>query len=86
MACDATRISGGAFNGNVGCGQKKKTGPKPGADGPREGLIAMKCHLAYKAWLENFALWRRTNPSQTIDAALVQLAKSEGYDVPAPNR
>ena len=42
---------------------KKKTGPKPTEEGPREELIALKCRKAYKDWVGRFAKFRRTTPS-----------------------
>lgn len=61
---------------------KKKTGPKPTVEGPREALIALKCRQAYKDWVAAFAKSRRTTPSQLLDQALVLLAERDGYEAP----
>lgn len=61
---------------------KKKTGPKPKPEGPRDALIAVKCWAAYKEWVERFAKKRRTTPSQLIDIALLSLAEADGFESP----
>lgn len=64
---------------------KKKTGPKPKPEGPRDALIAVKCWAAYKEWVEEFARSQRVNASGLIDVALVELAKARGMK-PPPER
>jgi hypothetical protein len=64
---------------------KKKTGPKPTPEGPRESLIALKCRRPYKEWVIALARKHRTTPSQIIDRALVAFAEADGFD-PPPER
>jgi hypothetical protein len=64
---------------------KKKTGPKPSAEGPRNALIAIKCRKAYKDWVAEFARTERLTPSQIVDMGLVALAEKRGFR-PPPER
>jgi hypothetical protein len=64
---------------------KKKTGPKPNPEGPRDALIAIKCFAAYKSWAEEFAEAERTTPSQLFDIAVMEWAKARGFR-PPPKR
>lgn len=61
---------------------KKKTGPKPSAEGPREAMVTMKCRQAYKAWLVGFSKAERITPSFLIDLSLAEYAKARGYKAP----
>jgi hypothetical protein len=65
--------------------KKKKPGPKPSKEGPRESLIALKCRDEYKVWVSDFSRKLRTTPSQLIDQALVAFAESKGFK-PPPER
>lgn len=60
----------------------RKTGPKPSKEGPREGLIAIKCRLAYKAWFTRFADQERINPASLFDLALLEYAKLRKFELP----
>lgn len=64
---------------------KKKTGPKPKPEGPRDALIAVKCWAAYKSWVEDFAKHLRITPSQLVDHSLMSFAEIKGFD-PPPER
>lgn len=64
---------------------KKKTGPKPSAEGPREDLIAVKCRRAFKEWVVAYAKRRRVTPSILVELALEKLAESDGME-PPPER
>jgi hypothetical protein len=60
----------------------KKTGPKPTPEGPRDGLIAVKCRKAYKEWVEEFAEQERVITPNLIDQALVAYAELKGFRLP----
>jgi hypothetical protein len=64
---------------------KKKPGPKPKDDGPREALIAVRCRPPFKEWVEAFAKRERVTPSQLVEHGLVELAKVRGVE-PPPDR
>jgi hypothetical protein len=61
---------------------KKKTGPKPTPEGPRNVLFAMKCRQDYKDWLITMAREERITPSQLVDRALFEYAKKNGKKEP----
>jgi hypothetical protein len=64
---------------------RKKPGPKPNPEGPREDLIAIKCRSEYKTWVKSMAKKRRVTPSQLVDIALARMAEQDG-DEPPPER
>ncbi len=65
---------------------KKKALPKPPDPGPRRAVFQMKGRDAWKEWLEELSLFLRMPTSAIVDNALVQYAKSRGFDKEAPQR
>jgi hypothetical protein len=51
----------------------------------RDSLIAIRCRSTYKAWVESFARSERITPTSLVDIALVELAKTKGFE-PPPER
>lgn len=65
--------------------KQNKPGPKPGQQGTRDTLIAVKCRKEFKDWVIRFAESRRVAPSQLIDIALAQMAEADKFE-PPPKR
>jgi hypothetical protein len=59
---------------------KKSTGSR------RAVAVTLKGSEKWKEWLEGLATHCRSDVAKVIDRALVELAKREGYDAPAPLR
>jgi hypothetical protein len=76
--------------GTVTMAKKKAARAKPAAVEPREGRKAIAVVVRggpdWKAWLEGLAYHCRTDVAKVIDRALIEYAKSEGYDQQAPRR
>jgi hypothetical protein len=62
--------------------KKGSPGRKPDPEGPREGLITLKCRMAYKEWLLRMADELRTTPAAVIDLALAEFAKARKLENP----
>jgi len=42
----------------------------------------MRCEIAYRDWLRDFAKAEGTTPSKIVDAALADLARQRGFTTP----
>ena len=71
-------------------GRKKAIRAKPAAVKPqteRKAIaVVIKGGPDWKSWLDGLANHCRTDVAKVIDKALIQYAKSEGYDQEAPRR
>jgi len=70
--------------------RKKSTPAKPAAMKPQADRKAIAAVIKggpdWKAWLEGLAAHRRTDVAKVIDQALIEYAKSVGYEPEAPLR
>lgn len=53
---------------------------------PRPAALIVKGTPEWKEWVENAAAYCRTNVSGLVDIAITQYVKSQGYEIPPPNR
>ena len=65
---------------------KKKSGPKPMDGVGRVAVITVRSTPAWKAWVEGLAEHCRSTSSDTIDRALVELARGVNYKTAPPKR
>jgi hypothetical protein len=65
--------------------KKSPRGRKPETE-PRRVVLQMKGSDAWKEWLDELARHLRMPTSAAVDNALVQYAKTHGFDKPAPDR
>jgi len=68
--------------------KKPKAAPTRKTEKPNRPSIAVTLRGGpdWKEWLEGFADHCRSDVSKVIDKALIQYAKSEGYNREAPRR
>ncbi len=65
----------------------KKPASKKAASAVRKPVVVtIKASADWKEWLEGLSNHLRSDVAKTIDRALIQLAKTEGYDREAPQR
>ena len=62
--------------------RKSNRGRKPKPQGPRGASVCMRCEIAYRDWLRDFAKAEGTTPSKIVDAALADLARQRGFTTP----
>ena len=61
--------------------------PSRRADAERKAVVvALKGSPEWKAWVDDLAVHCRTDLSKLVDLALVELAKSRGFNREAPQR
>jgi hypothetical protein len=66
--------------------KRRKPGPKPSDEGPREALIAIKCRGPFKAWVERLAQADDRTVAVVIERALKLYAKQSGFTEDPPVR
>lgn len=67
-------------------GSAKRATGKPAASARKPVAVTLKGDPAWKEWLEGLAEHCRLDVSKAIDRALIQMAKTEGYEKEAPPR
>jgi len=63
-----------------------KAGGRPKVDKPKGLNLNLKASPGWKAWVDELAEHCRTDVAKVVDAALVDYAKSRGFDKVAPKR
>ena len=68
--------------------KKATTTPKPSIEGwARKPLVLqLRGSLEWRAWLDRFVEFRRSDAADTTDRALAAFAKLEGFDELPPRR
>lgn len=63
---------------------RAKPGPKPKPEGRLKNLMSIRGRDEWKKWLARFARHCRTDSVSTIDRALAEMARREGFEDPPP--
>jgi hypothetical protein len=53
---------------------------------PRPTVLTIKGSLEWRGWVEEGAIFCRTDVAKLVDAALVEYLKQRGFEEPAPRR
>ena len=65
---------------------EKRIGRPPAADGIRERAIVVRGRDDWKSWVQELSDFCRLDLSDLVDAALVDYARTRGFDKSAPKR
>lgn len=67
-------------------GDAKKMGRPPSTEGIRDQAVVVRGRVGWKTWVDELATHCRMDISDMVDQALVDFARSKGFDKMPPKR
>lgn len=66
--------------------RKNKPGPKPDPSRVMQATLMVRSSKEWRAWVDQLAEFARMSASDVVDHALVEFARSKGFDKLPPRR